>query len=54
MARAAIAGEWKTETVLQHHLSAMLTDHILPEGEARDGYGILKKVALLLASFLAI
>jgi hypothetical protein len=42
-----IAGKWKTEPVLQHHLSAMVIPHILPLAEAPKVDAILKKVISL-------
>ncbi|KAJ7213099.1 hypothetical protein GGX14DRAFT_620187 [Mycena pura] len=43
---SAIAGEWKTDTVLMNHLTPMLTDHVLPSGVAENGDAILKKLGL--------
>ncbi|KAJ7913057.1 hypothetical protein B0H13DRAFT_2659779 [Mycena leptocephala] len=40
----AIAGEWKTETVVEKHRTLMVTDHALPPREAENEDAILKKV----------
>ncbi|KAJ7266387.1 hypothetical protein B0H12DRAFT_1230172 [Mycena haematopus] len=49
-AHLAFSGEWKTETVLQHHLSDMIEDHDLPAAQAHDGDSILKKLGLHIES----
>ncbi|KAK6977796.1 hypothetical protein R3P38DRAFT_513750 [Favolaschia claudopus] len=41
-----IAAEWKTSRVLQTHIDEIQPSVILPEGEAEDWAGIVKKIAL--------
>ncbi|KAJ7868196.1 hypothetical protein B0H14DRAFT_2572439 [Mycena olivaceomarginata] len=49
-AEVGIAGKWKTEPILQHHLSAMVIPHILPLAEAPKADAILKKLGLHISS----
>ncbi|KAJ7634953.1 hypothetical protein FB45DRAFT_1056906, partial [Roridomyces roridus] len=49
-ADVGIAAEWKTETVLAHHLPGMAGDILLPRGKAVQGQAILKKLGLHIRS----
>ncbi|KAJ7105377.1 hypothetical protein C8R44DRAFT_807108 [Mycena epipterygia] len=41
-----IAAEWKTSRVLQMHIQEIVSSMLLPEGEAEDWAGIVKKIGL--------
>ncbi|KAJ7202489.1 hypothetical protein C8J57DRAFT_1735720 [Mycena rebaudengoi] len=44
--QVGIAAEWKTSRVLQTHIQEIVASMILPEGQAEDWAGIVKKIAL--------
>ncbi|KAJ7868372.1 hypothetical protein B0H14DRAFT_2729980 [Mycena olivaceomarginata] len=44
--RVGIAAEWKTSRVLQTHIQEIVSSMLLPDGEAEDWAGIVKKIGL--------